>query len=299
PYPSPVSPQTTQNAPPQNGRRPLPDPRTLPAPSGNNQVFPTPRSSPSPQPHVPTHRPTQSVPSAFLPPARPVSVGRVPSAQPPNVNGFSTTGLVCGGCGGAIIGRIVSAMDMRWHPGCFRCCECDELLENLSSYAHDGKPYCHLDYHELFAPKCYHCQTTIVDERFITLDDHELGKRTYHEQHFFCAECGDPFLPTSDPGAPSRTFAGDGAFADDDVGFTVYRGHPYCESCHVRLRMPKCKKCKKSIRDGMQAVEALGGKWCWECFTCASCDKPFDNPAFFQRENKPFCENCFSIMIRN
>ncbi|CAG8758561.1 9048_t:CDS:2, partial [Acaulospora colombiana] len=21
-----------------------------------------------------------------------------------------------------------------------------------------------------------------------------LGKRTYHEQHFFCAECGDPFL---------------------------------------------------------------------------------------------------------
>ena len=120
-----------------------------------------------------------------------------------------------------------------------------------------------------FAPKCYHCQTTIVDERFITLDDHELGKRTYHEQHFFCAECGDPLLPPADPGAPSRTFAGDGAFADDDVGFTVYKGHPYCEACHVRLRMPKCKKCKKSIRDGMQAVEALGGKWCWECFTCA------------------------------
>ena len=49
----------------------------------------------------------------------------------------------------------------------------------------------------------------------------------------------------------------------------MYKGHPYCEACHVRLRMPKCKKCKKSIRDGMQAVEALGGKWCWECFTCA------------------------------
>ena len=111
-----------------------------------------------------------------------------------------------------------------------------------------------------------------MDERFITLDDPELGKRTYHEQHFFCAECGDPFLPPSTPGAPSRTFAGDGAFSaspEDDVGFTVYKGHPYCEACHVRLRMPKCKKCKKSIRDGMQAVEALGGKWCWECFTCA------------------------------
>ncbi|KAH9899344.1 hypothetical protein C8Q73DRAFT_679536 [Cubamyces lactineus] len=220
----------------------------------------------------------------------------------PRLEAAKRSGLVCGGCGGPIIGRIVSAMDMRWHPGCFRCCVCDELLENLSSYAHDGRPYCHLDYHEKFAPRCYHCQTTIVDERFITLDDPELGKRTYHEQHFFCAECGDPFLPPSTPGAPSRTFAGDGEFAvgaEDDVGFTVYKGHPYCEACHVRLRMPKCKKCKKSIRHGMQAVEALGGKWCWECFTCANCDKPFEVPAFFQRDGKPFCEHCFSIMIRN
>ena len=72
-----------------------------------------------------------------------------------------------------------------------------------------------------FAPRCYHCETAIVDERFITLDDPELGKRTYHEQHFFCAECGDPFLPPASPGAPSRTFAGDGEFtasAEDDVG---------------------------------------------------------------------------------
>ncbi|TCD66568.1 hypothetical protein EIP91_001236 [Steccherinum ochraceum] len=210
-------------------------------------------------------------------------------------------GLVCGGCGGPIIGRIVSAMGARWHPGCFRCSICNELLENLSSYEHEGRPFCHFDYHEHFAPRCYHCQTAIVDELFITLDDAELGKRTYHEQHFFCAECGDPFLP---PGAASRgnkSFSGDGVFKadEDDVGFTVYRGHPYCEPCHVRLRMPKCKKCKKSIRDGMQAVEALGGKWCWECFTCASCERPFDDPSFFLRDDKPFCEPCFSIMIKS
>lgn len=55
---------------------------------------------------------------------------------------------------------------------------------------------------------------------------------------------------------------------DDEVGFTVYKGHAYCESCHVRLRMPRCKKCKTSIRPGDQAVEAMGGKWCWNCFVC-------------------------------
>ncbi|THH32068.1 hypothetical protein EUX98_g2106 [Antrodiella citrinella] len=215
---------------------------------------------------------------------------------PPAIKGKG--GLVCGGCGGPIIGRIVSAMGARWHPGCFRCCICDELLENLSSYEHEGRPFCHLDYHEKFAPRCYHCQTAIVDELFITLDDAELGKRTYHQQHFFCAECGDPFLA---PASTNRSYTGDGVFKadEDDVGFTVYRGHPYCEPCHVRLRMPKCKRCNKSIRDGMQAVEALGGKWCWECFTCANCDRPFDNPSFFLRDDKPFCEPCFSIMIKN
>ena len=59
------------------------------------------------------------------------------------------TGLFCGGCGGSIMGRIVSAMGVRWHPGCFRCTICNELLEHVSSYEHGGKPYCHLDYHEV------------------------------------------------------------------------------------------------------------------------------------------------------
>ncbi|KZS96328.1 hypothetical protein SISNIDRAFT_407157, partial [Sistotremastrum niveocremeum HHB9708] len=168
---------------------------------------------------------------------------------------------------------------------------CSEALEHVSSYEHEGRPFCHLDYHEQFAPRCFHCETSIIDERFITLDDPALGKRMYHEQHFFCAECGDPFLdPKKDPNEES-----------DDVGFTVYKGHPYCEACHVRLRMPKCKKCNKSIREGMPAVEALGGKWCWACFVCAvsGCDKPFDNPAFFERAKKPFCESCFGIIIKS
>ena len=58
----------------------------------------------------------------------------------PRLEAAKRSGLVCGGCGGPIIGRIVSAMDMRWHPGCFRCCVCDELLENLSRAIHTLSP---------------------------------------------------------------------------------------------------------------------------------------------------------------
>ncbi|KAF9530249.1 hypothetical protein CPB83DRAFT_905514 [Crepidotus variabilis] len=209
-------------------------------------------------------------------------------------------GLFCGGCNNAITnGRIVSAMGARWHPSCFKCTVCSTLLEHVSSFEHEGRPYCHLDYHESFAPRCYSCKTAIIDEQFISLDDPALGKRTYHTQHFFCSECGDPFL---DPSAPLSTDAngelaltGDGDFE----GFTVYKGYPYCEACHVRLRLPKCKRCKKAIRDHEEAVEALGGKWCWGCFTCAGCENPFENPSFFQRDDKPYCEQCFSIILRN
>lgn len=68
-------------------------------------------------------------------------------------------GLICGGCDGPIIGRIVSAMGARWHPQCFRCTVCNELLEHVSSYEHEGRPYCHLDYHEVrffYEPRCLH-----------------------------------------------------------------------------------------------------------------------------------------------
>ena len=60
-----------------------------------------------------------------------------------------TGGLACGGCKGSIIGRIISAMGSRWHPACFRCTICNDLLEHVSSYEHEGRPYCHLDYHEV------------------------------------------------------------------------------------------------------------------------------------------------------
>lgn len=58
-------------------------------------------------------------------------------------------GLICGGCDGPIVGRIVNAMGARWHSDCFRCTVCDALLEHVSSYEHEGRAYCHLDYHEV------------------------------------------------------------------------------------------------------------------------------------------------------
>lgn len=84
----------------------------------------------------------------------------VPTSQPSvpasrnNIPANITRGAItCAGCEEAIIGRIVSAMERRWHPNCFRCSTCSILLEMVSSYEHDGKAYCHLDYHDVSIPE--------------------------------------------------------------------------------------------------------------------------------------------------
>lgn len=58
-------------------------------------------------------------------------------------------GIFCERCDNVIIGRIVTAMDKRWHPECFRCTTCRTLLEHVSSYDHEGQAYCHMDYHDV------------------------------------------------------------------------------------------------------------------------------------------------------
>jgi len=185
--------------------------------------------------------------------------------------------IVCSGCGQPIIGRIVNAMRQRWHPQCFKCDACRDLLEHVSSYEYEGRAYCHLDYHDVsgsmsdcadvqrFAYRCHHCQTPIVDPRFVTLEDEVLGQRYYHELHFFCSECGDPFLDPSKSSAPGT----EGTRGDDDEtnAFVIHKGHPYCERCHLRLHKPKCKTCSKPIPD--VAVNAMGARWHKECFICA------------------------------
>lgn len=104
---------------------------------------------------------------------------------PPASSARRGGGLACGGCGGPIVGRIVSAMGVRWHPGCFRCSDCNDLLEYVSSYERDGKPYCHFDYHEVLY---FHSMTNrrsplsgnlAFRPKMLSLQDRDRG-RTLH-----------------------------------------------------------------------------------------------------------------------
>lgn len=238
-----------------------------------------------------------------------------PYSQSGAVNGRVSASAVgsgsgCHGCRKWIAGKVVHALDATFHPGCFVCAHCSEGLEHVAFYEHEGLPYCHFDYHELFSKRCFHCRTPIVDERYITVQDEELTgqdgetkERCYHELHFFCANCGDPFL---DPKAAGSAAGSDpGLMTADENGkvkhggmeFIVHKGYPYCEKCHISLHKPRCKTCKKPIIYDL--ITALGGKYHPECFTCTSCQQPFEDTQFFVKDGKPYDEECYKVLLRN
>ncbi|KAJ1326803.1 paxillin [Microdochium nivale] len=212
------------------------------------------------------------------------------SPAPTNTGRITAT---CHECQLPIEGRVVALgkSQERFHPQCFRCHTCGTRLEALEispepdnfraerldrirrreagefleevpgqTMGEDGDErlrfFCHLDWHEQFAPRCKHCKTSILGEHIIALGEH------WHYGHFFCAECGDPFKQ----------------------GMTHIEkdGYAWCVNCQTRRterRAPKCCKCKKAVIG--QYVQALGGEWHDECFRCASCHGGFDDGQIF------------------
>ncbi|RIB19744.1 hypothetical protein C2G38_1964797 [Gigaspora rosea] len=161
-------------------------------------------------------------------------------------------------------------MGKRWHPEHFNCKQCGITLEYVAFFEKDGYPYCHLDYHELFSPKCGHCGNTI-EGPFITA----LGK-SWHQGHFFCRECGDPF---------------------EAGGFMVKDGFPYCEKDWIRKFAPKCKGCQEPIRG--EFTNALDGMWHRECFVCKVCKTPFNSSYYYIHEGNPYCDKHYRERLSN
>uniref|UniRef100_UPI00398EE426 paxillin-like isoform X7 n=1 Tax=Pristiophorus japonicus TaxID=55135 RepID=UPI00398EE426 len=168
---------------------------------------------------------------------------------------------VCAACKKPIAGQVVTAMGRTWHPEHFVCTHCQEEIGSRNFFERDGQPYCEKDYHNLFSPRCYYCNGPILDKVVTALD------RTWHPEHFFCAQCGAFFGPD---------------------GFHEKDGKAYCRKDYFDMFAPKCGGCARAILENY--ISALNSLWHPECFVCRECFTPFINGSFFEHEGQPYCE---------
>uniref|UniRef100_UPI003AB0BDA0 prickle-like protein 2 isoform X2 n=1 Tax=Centroberyx gerrardi TaxID=166262 RepID=UPI003AB0BDA0 len=195
-----------------------------------------------------------------------------------NVRPFPLTinGAICEQCGGQINGGDIVVFAARaghgqcWHPHCFVCSMCEELLVDLIYFYQDGKIYCGRHHAERLKPRCCAC-----DEIIFADECTEAEGRHWHMKHFCCFEC-------------EATLGGQRYIMKD--------GRPHCCNCFESLYAEYCDACGEHIGIDQGQMTYDGQHWhaTEECFCCARCKRSLLGRPFLPKQGQIFCSRSCS-----
>lgn len=184
---------------------------------------------------------------------------------------------VCEHCGESINGgeMAVSASRMGpgvcWHPACFACSTCSELLVDLIYFYHEGKIHCGRHHAELLKPRCSAC-----DEIIFADECTEAEGRHWHMKHFSCFEC--------------ETVLGGQRYIMKD-------GRPYCCGCFESLYAEYCEACGEHIGVDHAQMTYDGLHWhaTESCFSCVQCKSSLLGCPFLPHQGRIYCSKSCSL----
>ncbi|XP_078270678.1 prickle-like protein 2b isoform X2 [Rhinoraja longicauda] len=190
---------------------------------------------------------------------------------------ITMTGAICEQCGGQISGGDIAVFASRaghgicWHPRCFICSTCNELLVDLIYFYQNGKIYCGRHHAEHLKPRCAAC-----DEIIFADECTEAESRHWHMKHFCCFEC--------------ETALG-------GQRYIMKESRPYCCNCFESLYAEYCDTCGEHIGIDQGQMTYDGQHWHATelCFCCARCKKSLLGRPFLPKQGQIFCSRTCSI----
>ncbi|XP_054601631.1 prickle planar cell polarity protein 3 isoform X2 [Nothobranchius furzeri] len=187
------------------------------------------------------------------------------------------TGAVCQQCGRQICGGDIAVFASRagqgccWHPQCFQCASCNELLVDLIYFYQDGQLYCGRHHAERLKPRCQAC-----DEIILADECTEAEGRYWHMKHFSCFDCDTPL---------------------GGQRYIMRETRPYCCSCYQTQHAEHCDTCGQHIGIDQGQMTYEGQHWhaVDSCFCCARCRLPLLGRPFLPRRGLIFCSRSCSL----
>lgn len=158
--------------------------------------------------------------------------------------------------------------EVAWHPRCFTCFKCGDLLADLVYFFHQGNIYCGRDLAEVLNfERCGACDEIIWSKEYTSAEG-----SSFHVKHFCCYHCDTPL-------------AGKQYTPDDQTNM------PLCLDCYGLYYAEKCKNCQRSISPDEEAVSFQKSHWHKSCFNCAGakCGKSLIGGRFCIKFDLPFC----------
>lgn len=155
-----------------------------------------------------------------------------------------------------------------WHPECFVCFKCNELLADLVYFYHGGHVYCARDLAEILKiPRCNACDELIFTKEYTAAEN-----CTFHIKHFCCFQCDTPLAGLE--------------YVPD-----TQSNMPLCLSCYDTFHAEKCKHCNIVIGHSEQGVSWGKVHWHGGCFVCrgVNCNKSLLGGKFCVKNDMPFC----------
>jgi len=152
-----------------------------------------------------------------------------------------------------------------WHPQCFVCDTCKEVLVDLIYFFKDGGIFCGRHYGELTRVRCAACDELIFSKEYTQAED-----KSWHLKHFCCYNC------------------------DAELGGQKYVAReekPYCLKCYEGLFAKVCEACKDKIPADGKRISYKDAHWhaVEACFSCVTCKRNMLGEQFIYKDNQVFC----------